>query len=251
MSSTASIAASPAADSGGTPLQPVLRPDIRPVLRVDIRRVGKFFGSKLVLRDVSAQVLAGQALLVVGGNGAGKTTLLKIMAGLCRPTAGEIDLRVAPGDCAYLGHATFLYPRLSAVANLTFWGRMYGQSPRRADLEAVLERVGLLRVADEPAGTFSRGMAQRLNLARVFLIRPRLVFLDEPGTGLDPASQELLRREIEALKKAGAGVVWVSHHLSADLPCAESVLFLKDAGVAYFGPASGFDPASSGGGLLC
>jgi len=243
VSSSASIAA----DSGGTPLQPALRP----VLRADIRRVGKFFGSKLVLRDVSAQVLAGQALLVVGGNGAGKTTLLKSMSGFSRPTAGEVELCVAPGDCAYLGHATFLYPRLSACANLTFWGRMYGLSPRREELEAVLDRVGLLRVADEPAGTFSRGMAQRLNLARVFLIQPKLVFLDEPGTGLDPASQELLRREIEALKGAGAGVVWVSHHLTADLPFAESVLFLKDSGVAYFGPASGFDPASSGGGLTC
>jgi heme exporter protein A len=235
----------------GTQASPALRAgeqaEVRAGVRADIRRVGKFFGSKLVLRDVSAQVTAGEALLVVGGNGAGKTTLLKMMAGLCRPTAGEIDLRVAPEDCAYLGHATFLYPRLSACANLTFWGRMYGRTPSREELGAVLERVGLSRVADEPAGTFSRGMAQRLNLARVFLINPKLVFLDEPGTGLDPASQELLRREIETLKKAGAGVVWVSHHLAADLPCAESVLYLKDAGAAYFGPASGFDA----GGLTC
>jgi heme exporter protein A len=216
-------------------------------LRLETRRVGKFFGSKLVLRDVSVQVRAGEALLVVGGNGAGKTTLLKIMAGLCRATAGEVDARVAPEDCAYLGHATFLYPRMSACANLTFWGRMYGRTPTRAELDAVLERVGLARVADEPAGTFSRGMAQRLNLARVFLINPKLVFLDEPGTGLDPASQELLRREIETLKGAGAGVVWVSHHLTADLPFAESVLFLKDAGAAYFGPVGGFDA----GGLSC
>jgi heme exporter protein A len=219
-------------------------------LRADVRRVGKFFGSRLVLRDVSAQVTAGEALLVVGGNGAGKTTLLKIMAGLSRPTAGEVDLRVAPGECAYLGHATFLYPRLSACANLTFWGRMYGLAPTRGEIDAVLERVGLARVMDEPAGTFSRGMAQRLNLARVFLIKPKLVFLDEPGTGLDPASQELLRREILGLKASGAGVVWVSHHLTADLPCAESVLFLKDSGVAYFGPASGFQPDGTGG-LSC
>jgi heme exporter protein A len=216
-------------------------------LLADVRRVGKFFGSRLVLRDVSCQIRAGEALLVVGGNGAGKTTLLKIMAGLSRPSAGEIGLHVAPEACAYLGHATFLYPRLSALANLTFWGRMYGIAPTRAELDAVLDRVGLSRVADEPAGTFSRGMAQRLNLARVFLIRPRLVLLDEPGTGLDPASQELLRREILALKASGAGVVWVSHHLAADLPFAENVLFLKDSGAAYLGPASGFDA----GGLSC
>jgi heme exporter protein A len=220
-------------------------------IRLATRGVGKFFGSRLVLREVDVRVRAGEVLLVVGGNGAGKTTLLKIMAGLCRPSAGTVDLRVEPEACAYLGHATFLYPRLSAVANLLFWGRMYGLSPSRADLEAVLARVGLARVGDEPAGTFSRGMAQRLNLARVFLINPRLVFLDEPGTGLDPASQELLRREIATLKGAGAAVVWVSHHLAADLPLAEQVLHLRDAGVAYCGPAGGFDAARVEGGLTC
>lgn len=216
-------------------------------VRLDVRGVGKFFGSRLVLRDVNVQARAGEALLVVGGNGAGKTTLLKIMAGLSRASAGAVDVRVEPEACAYLGHATFLYPRLSASANLTFWGRMYGLSPSSQDIEAVLERVGLDRVGAEPAGTFSRGMAQRLNLARVFLIKPKLVFLDEPGTGLDPASQELLRREIETLKASGAAVVWVSHHLSSDLVFAERVLFLKDTRVAYFGPVAGFDA----GGLTC
>lgn len=216
-------------------------------VRLDVRGVGKFFGSRLVLKNVSCRALAGEALLVVGGNGAGKTTLLKIMAGLCRPSAGLAEPLVEPRAMAYLGHATFLYPRLSAVDNLLFWGRMYEQAPSRQELEAVLGRVGLARVADEPAGTFSRGMAQRLNLARVFLIGPRLVFLDEPGTGLDPASQDLLRREIAGLKAGGAAIVWVSHHLQADLPLAERVLHLKDAGAAYYGPAEGFDA----GGLTC
>jgi heme exporter protein A len=173
--------------------------------------------------------------------------LLKIMAGLARPSAGEVDVRVGVEEQAYLGHATFLYPRLTAAANLTFWARMYGLAPTRSDLDGVLERVGLARVAAEPAGTFSRGMAQRLNLARVFLIGPKLVFLDEPGTGLDPSSQELLRREIAGLKDSGAAVIWVSHHLAADLPFAEKVLHLRDTGVAYFGPAAGFDA----GGLTC
>lgn len=232
-------------EPGTAPGKPEANAD--PDIRVEVRGVGKFFGSRLVLRDVDVHARAGEALLVVGGNGAGKTTLLKIMAGLCRPSAGVVDVRVAPEACAYLGHATFLYPRLSAADNLIFWGRMYGFSPSRADIEAVLSRVGLSRVGDEPAGTFSRGMAQRLNLARVFLIGPKLVFLDEPGTGLDPASQDLLRREIEALKASGAAVIWVSHHLASDLVLAEQVLFLKDSRVAYFGPVAGFDA----GGLTC
>ena len=214
---------------------------------LEARGVGKFFGSRLVLREVSVCALAGEALLVVGGNGAGKTTLLKIMAGLCRPSAGEVALNVPPEKCAYLGHATFLYPRLSAGANLAFWGRMYGLAPSGEDIAAVLERVGLAHVEGEPAGTFSRGMAQRLNLARVFLINPSLVFLDEPGTGLDPASQDLLRREIQNLKDSGAAVVWVSHHLASDLVLAEKVLHIKDTRVAYYGAAAGFDA----GGLTC
>lgn len=210
-------------------------------VRLAVRGVGKFFGAHLVLRDVSVEARAGEALLVVGGNGAGKSTLLKIMAGLSRPSAGEVDCQAEPERCAYLGHATFLYPRLTARANLLFWGRMYGAAPGNEAIEAALDRVGLLRAADEPAGTFSRGMAQRLNLARVFLVAPHLVFLDEPGTGLDPASQELLRREIAGLKAAGAAVVWVSHHLAADLPLAERVLHLRDTRVAYCGPAADFD----------
>jgi heme exporter protein A len=209
--------------------------------------VGKFFGSHLVLRDVGAQAVSGEALLVVGGNGAGKSTLLKIMAGLIRPSAGAVELRVPEEAVAYLGHATFLYPRLTATQNLQFWGRMYGLAPSGGDIAAVLARVGLSRAAQEPAGTFSRGMAQRLNLARVFLVGPRLVFLDEPGTGLDPASQELLRREIMALKKGGAAIVWVSHHLGSDLPLAERVLHLQDTRQAYYGPSAGFDA----GGLSC
>ncbi len=216
-------------------------------VRLSARGVGKFFGSHLVLRDVNVEARAGEALLVVGENGAGKSTLLKIMAGLSRPSAGEVECLVEPERCAYLGHATFLYPRLSARANLLFWGRMYGLAPDDGAIEAVLDRVGLSRAADEPAGTFSRGMAQRLNLAWVFLISPRLVFLDEPGTGLDPASQELLRREIGAFKDSGAAVVWVSHHLAADLPLAERVLHLKDTRTVYLGPAGDFDA----GALTC
>jgi heme exporter protein A len=85
----------------------------------------------------------------------------------------------------------------------------------------------------------------------VFLIGPRLVFLDEPGTGLDPASQELLRREIGVLKAGGAGVVWVSHHLSSDLVLAERVLYLKDTRAAYLGPVEGFDAGALDGGSAC
>lgn len=141
-----------------------------PEIRLDVRGVGKFFGSRLVLRDVNVSARAGEALLVVGGNGAGKTTLLKIMAGLSRASAGAVDVRVEPEACAYLGHATFLYPRLSATANLTFWGRMYGLSPQRPGATRV-------RLWDAKARTGISAIGQAARPAPGLAPRPR------PGAG--------------------------------------------------------------------
>ncbi len=129
-------------------------------------------------------MLRGEILLVVGRNGAGKTTLLKIMSGLSRPSAGAAEILTEPEKTAYLGHSTFIYPRLSGVANLSFWASMYGLSPSRDELMALLKRVGLERAAEEQAGSYSRGMAQRLNLARVFLVNPDLLFWMSREQGL-------------------------------------------------------------------
>jgi heme exporter protein A len=208
-----------------------------------VRKAAKFFGTRLVFKGVSCDVKAGQILLVVGRNGAGKTTLLKIMAGLSRPSSGSVEMFTAPEKSAYLGHATFLYPRLSAVANLKFWASMYGLSPSNEVLIGLLKRVGLERAAEEKAGSFSRGMAQRLNLARVFLIDPDLIFLDEPGTGLDQSSLKLLRDEIVGFRDRGSAVVWISHDVRLDCGLADMVLGLSSKKQGYFGPSSGFDPS--------
>lgn len=206
-----------------------------------VRKAAKFFGSKLVFKDVSLELKKGEVLLVAGPNGAGKSTLMKIMAGLSRPAGGDVSLVPAPEEIAYLGHSTFLYPGLSARANLCFWAGMYGLKPSRDELDAILDRVGLLRVAEEKAGGFSRGMAQRLNLARVYLVQPRLIFLDEPGTGLDVKSLNTLRREIGGFREQGVSIVWVSHHLLEDVAMADTVLCLANRRVDYYGPASEFD----------
>ena len=210
----------------------------KPVL--EAVKVAKLYGAKLVFKNVSCAVAPGRTLIVAGANGAGKSTLLKIMAGLSRATAGRVDVACGPEQVAYLGHATFIYPGLTAVRNLAFWAKMYGLSPSRDELLALLERVGLARAAEEKAGSFSRGMSQRLNLARIFLVRPRLVFLDEPGTGLDAPSMALLRREITGLRDQGAAVVWISHQLHEDAALADEVLFLESGKAGYYGPAADF-----------
>jgi len=213
--------------------------------------VAKFYGDRLVFKGVDLQVLPGRALMVVGVNGAGKSTLLRVMAGLSKPSAGKAEWGVERSEMAYLGHQTFIYAESTAMENLRFWTGLYGLGLDDKALEAALDRVGLSRFAQERAGHFSRGMAQRLNLARVFCISPRLLFLDEPDTGLDEASKAVLHQEIARARQGDRAVVWVSHHLERDLPKADDVLHLDKGRAAYFGPVSGFDASVMGAPRAC
>lgn len=207
--------------------------------------VAKFYGDKLVFKGLDLDLGRGETLLVLGPNGAGKSTLLKVMAGLARASAGRVENRADPDKSAFLGHSTFLYPGLTARANLAFWAAMYGRGPGREELDAVLARVGLDQVAEEQAGTFSRGMAQRLSLARLFLMEPELLFLDEPDTGLDAPSRALLKRELAAFREQGASLVWVSHRFESDRDLADRVLELGGRGVAWLGPAKEYVPSGN------
>lgn len=207
--------------------------------------VAKFYGSKLVFKNLSLELGAGSVLLLVGANGAGKSTLLKIMAGLSRPSSGSVELGAPPERIGYVGHQTFIYPKLSALENLRFWARLHGLGGGDAPLLAALERVDLARAAHEAAGGFSRGMAQRLSLARAFMTAPDLLFLDEPGTGLDRRSAAVLHREIASARERGAGVVWISHDVAGDLGRADLVFAIEDRRCAYFGPAAAFEPAGA------
>ena len=194
---------------------------------LELRGIAKFFGHSCIFRSVDLAVARGTVTLLAGANGAGKSTLLRLMAGLLRPSAGVCECRAAEGRVAYLGHATFLYPGLTALENLAFWKEAQGLRLTEAELTAFLERVGLERHAHERAGIFSRGMAQRLNLARVLLLEPELLLLDEPGTGLDSRAAAMLREEILRARQGGAGVVWISHDVAADAPLAGRVLSLE------------------------
>ncbi|BFR49036.1 ABC transporter ATP-binding protein [Nitratidesulfovibrio sp. HK-II] len=210
-----------------------------------LTKVAKFYGNRLVIKDVSFEAAPGTVTLLAGPNGAGKSTLLKLMAGLSRPSAGSVERGVAEDSLGYLGHQTFIYPELTAFENLAFWARLHGLSPERCSDEALLatlDRMELKRFAFERAGGFSRGMAQRLNLARVLLLSPSLLLLDEPGTGLDIRSMAILHREIAAARDRGAGIVWISHSVAEDLARADRVLAIAEKRVAYCGPADQYVP---------
>ncbi len=202
---------------------------------IKLDRVTHFFDQRLVFKNVEFAAEPGIVTVVAGPNGAGKTTLMKIMSGLISPSIGRIERNISKDRTAFLGHDTFVYSGLCALDNLRFWAKVY--SKRHGDMYfmELLSRVGLKAFAFEKAGHFSRGMAQRLSLARVLLLQPDLLLLDEPGTGLDPDSRKLLRQEIKKSAANRAAVVWVSHTLEEDLGLADKVLFLKGKKQVFYG----------------
>ncbi len=199
---------------------------------LEMKHVAKAYGRKAVLRDVSCTLESGSVSLLTGRNGSGKSTLMRIMAGLARPTRGEIERPEDGAHVGYVAHVTFLYPNLTALENLGFWNRAFGMSLSEADMRKGLDRVGLAPYAHERAGCFSRGMAQRLNLARILLQAPRLWLLDEPGTGLDAESLAMLRAEIAAARDNGACIVLITHDAEGDGPLADRRLTLEGGRLA-------------------
>lgn len=193
-------------------------------------RVAKLYNERLIFKNVTFAVYPGSITLLTGVNGAGKSTLLRILSGLARPTHGTVERHAQDTETGYLGHGTFLYPKLTAKENLFFWGRLQKLPEKylKSRVTTALENMELSAFGDDKSGDFSRGMSQRLNLARVFLNNPRLVLLDEPGAGLDIRSMGLLRQEIARARENGAGIVWVSHTVDTDSHLADRILCLEE-----------------------
>ncbi len=202
---------------------------------LQVQNVAKFFRHRCIFKNVSFELAEGTICLLMGANGAGKSTLLRIMAGLASPSAGKVHCHVDEQNIGYLGHSTFLYTGLTALENLRFWREIYNVNADDKKLLNILERVDLAPFAHEKAGVFSRGMAQRLNLARILLIEPKLWLLDEPCTGLDVQSASLLRMEVSKACKNGAGIVWISHDIAADSALATRLLQLENGRLVYDG----------------
>jgi heme ABC exporter ATP-binding subunit CcmA len=209
----------------------------------------KRFGPVIALGGVDFEVAAGAVVAVLGPNGAGKTTLLRVLAGLARPSsgsvhyAGDADRRRARRSVGYIGHATFLYPQLTARENLRFTAQLYGVENADARIATLLAELDLEAVADRVAGSFSRGLAQRLAIARALVHDPKLLLLDEPFTGLDPISADRLAARIEALRGADRALVLVTHDLGRAATLADRVLVLVRGRVAF---ESSVAPSSAG-----
>ena len=207
--------------------------------------VGKAFGRAVVLRDVTLRIQAGQAIAVFGPNGAGKSTMLRLFAGLMAPTGGRLrTFGVAGPDPAVrrriglVAHQSFLYPDLTARENLVFYARMFGLSDVEERVRVWLDRVALADAAARPVRLFSRGMEQRLALARALIHEPDLVILDEPWTGLDAASSDWLADLLRELRDRGRTIVVATHDFQRGLDLATRVLIVHRGRVAWDGAVS-------------
>jgi ABC-type multidrug transport system ATPase subunit len=165
------------------------------------RSVSKRYGEKRVLDRLDFELERGGFMLVTGPNGSGKTTLLRLCAGLAIPTAGELDVGVGRASIGFLGHEPLVYRELTAIENLNLYGRLYRVPERRERVGMLLERFGLWEARGERAGSFSRGMLQRLALCRALLHEPELLILDEPYSALDDDGAHLLDRELAELRR--------------------------------------------------
>ena len=193
----------------------------------------KWYGVLPALRGVDFQIERGQFLSIFGPNGAGKSTLLRLLAGGIRPTRGQVLLGDEPldyddpawrGRIGVLSHQTFLYGQLTAAENLRFYGRLHGLLDLDTRIPERLAAVGLADRAGDRVRGFSRGMQQRLALARALLHDPELVLLDEPYTGLDPHASRVLRKVLEQLRDGARTVVMVTHNLAEGLELADRVV---------------------------
>ncbi len=223
-----------------------------PVLR--LANVGKIYGGRRALAGVSAAFEPGRVAAVLGPNGAGKSTLLGILSTLVAPTTGEVRWGQAPlahgshlrARIGYVGHDPGLYGDLTALENLILFAALYGVADGRERADTLLARVGLSDVpADAPARTFSRGMLQRLALARALTHDPALLLFDEPAAALDPAGADWLATELGAERAAGRVVVLVTHDLEAAAAIANQVVILRRGRVVFDEtPAGGFGAAA-------
>jgi heme ABC exporter ATP-binding subunit CcmA len=210
---------------------------------LEIAGVWKYYGDFAAVRDIGFNVARGSTVALLGRNGAVKTTLLRIIAGLSRPSQGSVsifglDVRndSARRRIGVLGHGISLYDELSATENLMIFARLYGlENPRKTALEW-LERTGLDRVRDGLVREFSRGMRQRLAVARAFLHEPEVLLFDEPFTALDDRAIAVLQDLLADAHARGRTIIMSTHQLKEALVLATDVALIRRGQIAYSGP---------------
>ncbi|MED3549003.1 heme ABC exporter ATP-binding protein CcmA [Cytobacillus praedii] len=203
---------------------------------LELKEITKIIGDKIILRNFSLALAPGESVAVIGPNGAGKSTFFKLAAGLMQPTSGEILLNgeqikkkthLLKKRIGYLGHESFLYSALTPLENLRFYGKLYKVKNIEEKGMELLKAVGLHYFKDIPIQSFSRGMIQRLAIARVLLAEPDFLLLDEPHTGLDQEAVSLLNLLIKERQESGIAILLISHDFEQVIKVCERVLILN------------------------
>ncbi len=213
----------------------------------------KSYGSRVALRGIDLDLQRGEFLCLFGPNGAGKSTLLKIIATLLRPNAGQVrvqgyDLKEQPEQyrsrLGMVSHQSFVYQDLTVLENLEFYAALYGvEQPRQRALQ-LLEQVNLADRYDMPAANLSRGMQQRLTIARALVNDPALLLLDEPYTGLDEHAASVLREQLQILHDRKRTIIMVTHNLRRGMESATRLGILARGKLVYLQQKEAVDPST-------
>lgn len=214
---------------------------------LELRAVSKVFGDLVALEGIRLRIEAGDSVLLYGPNGAGKTTLLRILATLSRPSEGRVlfggrdpirNPALVKTAIGFVSHSTFLYGELTAVENLRFVGRLFGLGDLEKKVGRALELFGLRDRASVPVRELSRGLQQRVSLARAFLHEPELLLLDEPFTGLDAQAADSLHNLLRRWTEQGKTLVFSTHDFERGAALARRLVVLEGGRVRYDGPVS-------------
>jgi heme ABC exporter ATP-binding subunit CcmA len=209
---------------------------------IEVQGLTKSFGNHLALKGLELRVSEGEFLVIFGPNGSGKTTLIKVLASLMKPSSGRVrvagfDLQNSPvpirRKIGLVGHQPFLYDDLTAFENLKFCGRMYDVPNLEERIHEVITTVGLTSRLHHQVRTLSRGMQQRLSIARAVLHRPSVMLLDEPETGLDQYATAMLKEVLDALSAEAGTVVMTTHRLEYGFEMGNQVAILAGGRIVY------------------
>jgi len=216
---------------------------------VEISGVTRMFGRRRAVDGIDLTLTAGDCVALFGPNGAGKTTLLRLISGLLKPTKGAIrvggrslrDDASARGQLGLISHQSMLYAALTSRENVEFAARLYGVADARSGAMRALERMRIADRADAPVRSLSRGLQQRVSIARAIVHEPTVVLLDEPYTGLDAAGGAALTDMLLSLRAGGASLVLVTHNVEEGLAVATQAAVMLGGRIVRRDDARGLD----------
>jgi heme exporter protein A len=208
---------------------------------IEIKKLTKQADNKLILRGIDLSITQGETVAILGPNGAGKSTLLKVLATLIKPTSGLVkinglDLKKDHIEVkkmfGYLPHSSLLYDHYTPLENLAFFGNLYGVKDIENRARKLVNEVGLSFFINEPVKNFSRGMIQRIAIARAIIHEPKIMLLDEPHTGLDQGAINILNNVVLSMKEKGCTTLMVTHDFKQAAAICDRIIIVKNGKIA-------------------